>query len=77
MPVNKDCLIISSLALTKGETSLSSLVRRQVDDSDEEIVEVRSGKSTGEKQSKYISAFTAVSMVPAFEDKSVPVEDRR
>ena len=44
---------------------------------DEEIAEVIWGRSIGEKQFKYISGFTAVSMVPVFGDKSVPVEGRR
>ena len=67
--------------LTRGKTSLSSLVgigsRRQVDDLDEEISEVSLWRSIGEKQFKYISGCTAVSKVPKFEDKLVPVDGRR
>ena len=60
--------------LTKDKTSLSSLVqigsKRQVDVLDE----VSWGGLIGEE---YIPSFTAVSKVPLFEDKSVPVEGRR
>ena len=67
--------------LIKGKTSLSSPVgmgsKRQVDGLDEEIVEVSLERSIGEKQSRYISGFTAVSKVPVFEDKSEPAEGSR
>ena len=51
--------------------------KRQVNGLDEQIIEVSSGKSTGKKQFKYMSGFTAVSKVPVFRDKSAPVEGRR
>ena len=64
------------MVLTKSRTSLSTLdgmgSKRQVDSLDEEIIEVSWRRSIGEKLSKYISGFTFVSRVPAFEDKSVP-----
>ena len=51
--------------------------KRQVDGLAEQIIEVSSDKSTGEKQSKYMSGFTAVTKVPVFGERTVPVEGRR
>ena len=51
--------------------------KSRVDNLDEEIMEVCCQRSLGGKLSKYILGFMAVSKVPVFEDKSVPVEGRR
>lgn len=51
--------------------------KRQVHGLDEVIGEVSLVRLNGEKQSEYISSFTAFSKSPVFEDKSVPVEGRR
>ena len=73
-------IIFSKEVLIKGKTSLSSLVgmgsRRQVEGLDDEIVEISSGRLTGEKQSKFMSGFMAASRVLEFVVKSVPAEGR-
>ena len=66
-PVTKERLIWFSIAaLTKGKTSLSSLVgigsSRHVADLEEVITEVRSDRSIGEKLFKYAPSLGAASV---------------
>ncbi len=50
---------------------------RQADGFHAEIVEVSCERSTGEKQSKYVSGFTATSKIPVLESESISVEGMR